>query len=158
MARTSGIDDVVVQNHWRNQPRDPKGTETGGQWTDESASLDKYADRTEGQRSDVLSMSENEFNKLPLVYRGVTKRNISTETLVYVTNDRGIAASHGTVLEFRIAPGAIIYPDTEVWGELDMEVGGIESLENGSAVVDSMENLLPNDLARAKKIIKNGQK
>jgi len=52
MKRTSGIDTMTVsqRDHWRNQPRDPKGTETGGQWTDEGAV---------GSTSDLKGMIDN---------------------------------------------------------------------------------------------------
>jgi len=54
MARTSGIDDVVMHDHWRNQPRDPKGTETGGQWTD-GGNISEIKDYVSGKENELNS-------------------------------------------------------------------------------------------------------
>jgi hypothetical protein len=60
MKRQSGIDDAYVSQHWRDQPRDPKGTDTGGQWTSGGGAVEnKMKKYNDGKPYYRYTQSEN---------------------------------------------------------------------------------------------------
>lgn len=112
----------------------------------EQIALDNHARRhastVPGKRKMPWQMTEKEWNDLPIVYRGEGP-NQRTSGHVFVSNDKNVAATFGKVKDFRILPGAKIYPDPEIEGEAGKALSGFASLERGSAVV-SYDDMMPN--------------
>lgn len=129
-----------------NQYSDGSGGGSSGSMGDQVAS-DNHAkansSTTPGKRKMPSEMTQQEYDALPVVYRGINSGNANNQGHVYVTPDRSIAASHGRVQEYKILPGSKLYPDPEVEGEQDDTLNGLQSLKHGSAVIHS-DDLIPN--------------
>jgi hypothetical protein len=126
-----------------DQPRDEQGQWTsgggGGATYGDTVANDPHAQEnasmTPGKRKMPGQMTKEEYEKLPVVYRG-EREGSSQEGHVFVSNDRNLAQTHGKVKEFRILPGSKIYPDPEIEGFEDRTLSGNESLSLGSAVIN----------------------
>ena len=102
-------------------------------WGDEHARANVSV--VPGKRKMPWQMTREEYESLAVVYRG-TREGSATEGYAFFSNDPEIAKWHGKVREYRVLAGARIYPDPEVEGEMDKTLSGLESLQNGSAVIN----------------------
>jgi hypothetical protein len=160
-----------------DQPRDESGrwSETGGggssggvgegggsgSYGDAVASdphAQKLASTVPGKKGRMpWEMTKEEYENLPVVYRGAGSGS-AQEGNVFFSNDKEIAAAHGKVRDYRVLPGARIYPDPEVEGEEGRNLTGFESLNRGSAVIhtdDVVRNYRYDDWKHKKSILLN---
>jgi hypothetical protein len=96
---------------------------------------------TPGQRKQPWQMSQQEYESLPVVYRG---GKVGTG-FMFVTQDRRLAEIHGQgrITAFKVLPSSKVFADPEIEGEQDRALNGLESLKIASAVVHA-NDLIPN--------------
>lgn len=81
-----------------------------------------------GDLKDPADYPPSYYRQFPVLYRG-SKEGPASGHYIYVTPDKALADMHigegGQVEEFRLLPGAKVFPDPEVWEEMEEEHGGV---------------------------------
>lgn len=133
MARTSGIDTMTVaqRNHWKNQPRAPRGVDIGGQWVEDGSTV--FHGTSEDAIDSVLQNGLKASDGKTYGKKGYVYVTSDLEGAKYWGEDHldnvGINKEETGIVIFSVSipKGANLQPDTQSHGS-----GGADKIFKGS--------------------------